>query len=141
MKPEMPDLPERPMGQRPQGVQEIDQGLANQLQGFHQLRWAGVWTLVVVVLLGLAALGFVVFHQSQQLVGSCQFYQDLSGAPVAVNPATHKASELSVKIVADSRAAFVQEGCRGGLPAAASSLIYWAGRYHVVVVSPAGTSG
>jgi hypothetical protein len=140
MKPEMPELPERPVGQRPRGVQEIDQGLASQLRGFHQLRWAAIWTLAVLALMGLAALGFVVFHQSQQLVGSCQFYQDLSGAPIAVNGITHKASQLSVKIVADSRAAFVQEGCMGGLPPASGTLVRWAHYYRIVVVSPAGTS-
>jgi hypothetical protein len=138
MKPEMPNLPP---GQRPREVADIDERLAGQLHNFHQLRWAGIWTLVVIVLLGLAALGFVVFHQSQQLVGSCQFYQDLSGAPIAVNGVTHKATQLSVKIVADSRAAFVQEGCKGGLAPASESLIRWARYYHVVVISPAGSGG
>lgn len=61
----------------------------------------------------------------------CGFDYDLAGVPVAVNPATHKASVLGVKIVADSRLAWRGLGCTGTLPPPSPSFRRWAAYYHV----------
>jgi hypothetical protein len=62
---------------------------------------------------------------------SCNFAADLAGAPVAVSPATGKASELGVKIVSDSRVQWRGLGCPGRLAPAQPSFVKWARYYHL----------
>lgn len=64
----------------------------------------------------------------------CQFNADLGNAaadPVTLNPATHKASELGIQILADSRAAWRGLGCPGALQAPSPSFTHWAREYHL----------
>lgn len=75
-------------------------------------------------------------HQQARLHAAvlklCQFNADLGDAaadPVTLNPATHKASELGIQILADSRAAWRGLGCPGHLRHPSPSFIRWARAY------------
>src|SRR5258708_7789582 len=65
-----------------------------------------------------------------QLLAACGFAADVGGAPVVTGP-TGKASELSVKIVSDSRAQWRQLGCPGKLAPPEPSFTRWAAFYHL----------
>lgn len=67
----------------------------------------------------------------REVRSQCRFDADLAPVPVAVNPATRKASELGVKIVSDSRVAWHQAGCPGRLPPPSPSFARWARYYHL----------
>jgi hypothetical protein len=89
-----------------------------------------------VFMLFLAAANL--FWTSRQVRGlrlanaaACQFYADLSSAPVAVNPKTGKAALLGASIVADSRQAWRGRGCPGKLPPPDPSFVKWATYYHL----------
>lgn len=71
---------------------------------------------------------------TREVQSQCRFDADLSGVPVTLNPATHQASLLGVKIVSDSRVAWRVAGCPGTLPPASRSFTRWARFYHL----PAG---
>ncbi len=90
----------------------------------------------------LSAVGFLAVHathsaeqassaQRRGSLSSCEFFADLAGLPVAVNPATGKASILGVKIISDSRVAWRGIGCSGSLARPSASLIRWARFYHL----------
>jgi len=93
-----------------------------------------VFLLVLVLALNGAAIivGARAFdHLRDATRTQCKFDSDLGGAPIAVNPATKKASVLGVSIVADARVAWRGLGCPGHLPPAAPSFVKWAKFYHL----------
>lgn len=62
---------------------------------------------------------------------SCRFFADLAGVPIAVSPATGKASLLGVQIVSDSRLAWRGLRCPGSLPPPSPSFEQWAKYYRL----------
>lgn len=76
-------------------------------------------------------LNHTVNKLSREVKSQCRFDGDLAGLPLTVNPATHTASELGVKIVSDSRVAWHQAGCPGRLAAPSPSFARWARYYHL----------
>lgn len=69
----------------------------------------------------------------QQILADCGFSRDLAGLPVA-NVAGQKPSKLGVKIVSDSRLAWLGHGCPGELPKPDPSFVAGAKLYHLPVV-------
>jgi hypothetical protein len=70
---------------------------------------------------------------ARQITGDCGFYGDLAGLPLATAPNGHP-SELGVKIISDSRVAWVGHGCRGKLPPPNPTFVAGAAYYHLPVV-------
>lgn len=68
----------------------------------------------------------------RQLIADCSFYRDLAGLPLANLPNGHP-SELGVKIVSDSRGAWIGRGCPGKLPPPDPSYVRGAAFYHLPV--------
>jgi len=68
----------------------------------------------------------------KQITGDCGFYRDLSGLPVQ-NAANGHPSELGVKIISDSRAAWTGHGCPGKLPPPDPTFVRGAGYYRLPV--------
>lgn len=89
---------------------------------------------VVVFLLAGANLLFTAREVNQlrlAVLSSCTFAADLGSVPLTVNPKTGEASELGVKIVADSRTEWRGLGCPGQLAPPAPSFVKWARYYHL----------
>jgi hypothetical protein len=89
------------------------------------------WILGVALTVLLAAAAANLYLTLTRTAAACNFYQDLSGIPVAVSATTGKPSELSVGIVAHAREAFRGSGCAGILPPPAPSFVKWAPYYHL----------
>jgi hypothetical protein len=98
-------------------------------------RWR-IWMLAVSLVFDLG-LSVVYLRQNHALrhevLTSCFQAHDLAPAPVGINPQTHKASILGVRIVADARDQFVKLGCPGRLSAPDPSFVRWAHYYRVPV--------
>lgn len=110
---------------------EADQEWERLIRHYHRLRWYGISVLVVVLAAALAVFGFMVIRDETRLASSCNFYKDVATAPFT--PPQGHPSQLGVRIVADSRGAFLGQGCSGNLPAPSGSLIHWGNVYHVPV--------
>ncbi len=97
-------------------------------------RQAVVFLFVLAFVIGAANLLWT-SRQTGSLrsavMASCKFDADLGAAPVAVSPATGKASLLGVTIVSDARVAWRGLGCPGPLAPPAPSFIRWARYYHL----------
>lgn len=108
---------------------------AQQPANGHQARGrAFAWLLLITI--GFAAVVILytartTHHLTREVQAQCRFDADLGGVPVSINPATHEASVLGVKIVSDSRVAWRLAGCPGTLPRATPSFLRWAKFYHL----------
>ena len=116
---------------QPRSVQAIDKDFRQAVRDYHRVRWWLIGCLLSLLILAVALLAFLLYSAESRLQASCSFYADLAPIPVTVSPQTHIPSELGVKIIADSRAAWEQEGCPGVLPPANPSLDYWSHYFHL----------
>ena len=67
--------------------------------------------------------------EHQRTLERCHQDADIGSAPIAVNPATGKASKLGVSIVADARTEWHGIGCPGHLAPPTRSFVHWAKAY------------
>lgn len=99
--------------------------------------WNFVILAVAMLAVGVASLTASVAYARMtaqslqaQLLASCDFAADVGAAPITVAP-SGKASELGVKIVADSRSQWRRLGCPGTLAPPEPSFARWAAYYHL----------
>lgn len=127
----------------------VEASISDALKKAHRIRWVGVAVVGIVLVTTIALLVSLLVTSERRLnsiemsvqlaqsrlISSCRFYADLAPLPITVNPATHTASELAVRLVIDARRAFIGQGCPGELLAPSISLIRWANYYHLQVPS------
>jgi hypothetical protein len=114
----------------PVPVGDIDAQLSKAVKGVHRARW---WTLGIVggaMLVALAVLGILVYHQQRELEASCSFYYSASVVPVTPAAPATQPSLLGVKLIASARVSYYGQDCGGKLPQN-PSLKHWASYYHV----------
>ena len=108
-------------------VTDIDSQLAATLRAAHRGRWAAVLATLILLLAGLASLGYTARANMIRLQSSCSFYRVLGTAPVVLSPPTAK---LGVALIIDARRAYAGQGC-GTLPPPSPALVQLAGRYEL----------
>lgn len=121
----------------------------------HRLAWSIIVLFVVTLGIGLANLLFTSgqvhnlqrtntrldgqvqslqrtnVRLEQQLHADCGWYGHIAGLPVPFAPGAQKPSELSVRLISDSRVAWNGHGCPGTIPVPDPSLVKWAAYYHL----------
>jgi hypothetical protein len=105
-------------------------GAGNVLFTTSQVHQAGQNTLGVQR--ANARLQMIIARQEQQIRADCDFYGDLAGLPLA-DAANGYPSELGVKIISDTRAAWHGHGCAGKLAPPDPTFVAGAHHYRLPV--------
>lgn len=115
-------------------------------------RWRRTgWLVIAMLVLLLAAAllaGYVSLSSNRSLISrqqrqldaaqlriaaSCSWWHDV-GSGEFLGPVPDPAERALVVIIADSRVAFVGQGCPGQLPPVSSTLSRWAEYFHLVIM-------
>jgi hypothetical protein len=106
-------------------VTDIDKRLAADLRATHRGRWTAVAAALVLLMAGLAALGYTVVSDMHRLQASCSFYKVTGTVSPALSPPM---AEVGVAFIISARSAYIGQGC-GSLPPPSPALVQLAARY------------
>ena len=131
----------------PRGDYTPDADLLILMGRWRRVGWLFVSVIVALVLAALVAGGFVIaanrslveqqqtqLSAAQRRIGaSCSWWHDV-GSGDFLGPFPDRAERALVVIVADSRAAFVGQGCPGQLPPVSPKLVRWADFFNLRIM-------
>lgn len=115
--------------QHPEPVGDIDARLMKTISGVHRLRWIALIVLGVVLASAIAVMGLVISDQQTQLRSDCALWRSIGTLPVQILPGATKPTLFNVTIIAESRAAYIGQGCGKIPPNPAEKL--WADYFHI----------
>lgn len=116
-----------------QARERIDQELEAAVRHVHRARWFTIGGVATVVVMALVVLTVLLVGALHRIEASCDVWADIGSAPLTITPQNPKPSQLTIKIIDDSREAFQVQVCPGVLPEPDPQLAHWERYYHLPV--------